>query len=91
MPTDFKAARDVTGSFLLWTDVCVGGGCVVSSTVLEQDHFCSVFLVSFATETTNSQTRDDELKAAPQWEGASTLSLGYDFEDHVKNWWRVSS
>ena len=53
-----------------------------SSTVLEQDHFCSDFLNSFATETTNSQTRDDEVKAAPLWEGTSISIVRYDFEDH---------
>ena len=30
------------------------------STVLEQDHFYSDFLVSYLTVTTNSQKRDDE-------------------------------
>ena len=30
------------------------------STVLEQDHFCSVFLGSHVTVLTNSQSRDDE-------------------------------
>ena len=60
-----------------------------TSTVLEQDHFCSDFLNSFATETTNSQTRDDEVKAAPLWEGTSTSFSRYDFEDHNNSVARV--
>ena len=42
------------------------------STVLEQDHFYSVFLRSFATASTNSQNRDDEMRR-PQafWKGRS--------------------
>ena len=59
------------------------------STVLEQDHFCSDFLNSFATETTNSQTRDDEVKAAPLCEGTSTSFSRYDFEDHNNSVARV--
>ena len=37
----------------------------VPSTVLEQDHFYSVFLYSLWTVLTNSHIRDDELKSAP--------------------------
>ena len=36
---------------------------------------------SFATDTTNSQTRDDEPKAVLPWEGTSVSISKHDFED----------
>ena len=38
------------------------------STVLEQDHFCSVFLVSHVTVLTNSQNRDDEVTSHAKYQ-----------------------
>ena len=42
------------------------------STVLEQDHFYSVFLVSHVTALTNSQYHDDELSC---WSTGKQLSI----------------
>ena len=41
-----------------------------ASTVLEQDHFYSVYLVSHVTVLTNSRNRDDELFLSVSWKAA---------------------
>ena len=45
------------------------------STVLEQDHFYSVYLVSHVTVLTNSRNRDDELILSVSWKAAPGLFL----------------
>ena len=46
-----------------------------ASTVLEQDHFYSVYLVSHVTVLTNSRNRDDELILSVSWKAAPGLFL----------------
>ena len=47
------------------------------STVLEQDHFYSVYLVSHVTVLTNSRNRDDELFLLVNWKAAPGPRKGF--------------
>jgi len=56
-----------------------------ASTVLEQDHFYSVYLVSHVTVLTNSRNRDDEQFLPVNWNLApGSLLLGgfCDADEH---------
>ena len=45
------------------------------STVLEQDHFYSVYLVSHVTVLTNSQNRDDEVTSHAEYQVRTVQAL----------------
>ncbi len=58
------------------------------STVLEQDHFCSDFLVSHRTVLTNSQYHEDELSCGSAGKRRPVLCLrtkGCDVDEHQFN------
>ena len=58
------------------------------STVLEQDHIYSVYLVSHVTVLTNSRNRDDELLLSVSWKAAPGSRKGScDADEHQFYFW----